>query len=254
VRKIAVDIASRSEAGSRKYNEDYLQHGELDRGWYAVLADGAGGHDNGGVASDLAARVAIYELGHRANQQSLSPQALGDVIRSAHEVLNEQQLGMQGHQRMHTTLVVLWIDKAEGSALWAHAGDSRLYVLRQGQVDQVSRDDSVVQSLVDAGLLDPAEARQHPNRNQLIAALGIDEPIEPHCCLAALALQDGDAFLLCSDGWYDQLDANDIESSLAAARDADAWLAAMQQFVQARQRPNQDNFSAVAVRIAVLTK
>lgn len=243
----AVDIASRSEAGARTYNEDYLQHGELDTGWFAVLADGAGGHSKGAVASDLAVRIATHELGHRSGLNALQPNDLGDVVRSAHEALNRQQLGLQGRQRMHATLVLLWIDRSQQHALWSHAGDSRLYVLRQGRIAHATRDDSVVQSMVNAGLLDEAQARQHPQRHQLIAALGSDEPIEPHCCETALALQDGDAFLLCSDGWYDLLESSDIESTLSCARSADDWLAAMQQCVLARQRPDQDNFSAIAV-------
>lgn len=242
-----VVIASRSEIGARGSNEDCLQHGAVETGWYAVLADGAGGHSNGAIASDLAVRIAAQELRRRAALEDLQPQALGQIVLAAHDALNSQQDGVRDRQRMHTTLVLLWIDAARQRALWTHVGDSRLYVLRQGRVDYITRDDSVVQSMVDAGLLAPEQARDHPNRNQLIAALGSDDPIEPNFSDAAFALRDGDAFLLCSDGWYDLLVPSDIENTLSRAATPDDWLAAMQRLVQQRLRPNQDNFSAIAV-------
>ncbi|HEY0856427.1 MAG TPA: protein phosphatase 2C domain-containing protein [Albitalea sp.] len=244
---LPIQIASRSEVGGRSRNEDHVLHGEVPGGWYALLADGAGGHSDGAVASELVVRAAAHELGERAAGSTLLPDALADLIRNAHAALNERQRGAMGRQRMHATLVALWIDRAQQHAIWSHAGDSRLYLLRRGRIAQVTHDDSVVQGMVDAGLLDAAQARIHPQRNQLLAALGSEEPIEPHCCDAPLALQDGDAFLLCSDGWHDPLDDADIEGGLAEARSADAWLAAMQRRLLARERAHQDNFSAIAV-------
>ena len=240
-------IASCSEVGARSHNEDYLEHGAVAPGWYAVLADGAGGHSNGAVASDLVVRIAAHQLRSRAAQQALQPPALVQIVRAANDELNRRQNGVRGVQRMHTTLVLLWIDRERQQALWSHVGDSRLYLLRQGRVHSVTRDDSVVQSMVDAGLLAPEQARAHPQRNQLIAALGSDEPIAPHASDPPVALRDGDAFLLCSDGWYESLADADIESTLAGAATVGDWLAAMQRCVQQRQRPNQDNFSAIAV-------
>jgi serine/threonine protein phosphatase PrpC len=244
-----VAMASRSDVGGRSHNEDHLQHGSFPEGWYAVLSDGAGGHSNGAIASDLVVRLASTVLGSQAAQSELAPESLGNIILDANDALNLQQQGLRGRQRMHATLVLLWIDRRRQEALWAHVGDSRLYWLRQGRVEHVTRDDSVVQSMVDAGLLGAEQAREHPLRNQLIAALGADDALLPHVCDAAVPLREGDAFLLCSDGWYDRLDAGDIERALLGALDVGAWLDTMRQLVEARQRPNQDNFSAVAVWI-----
>jgi serine/threonine protein phosphatase PrpC len=244
---LAVALASRSETGARTHNEDQLQHGEVGDGWYAVLADGAGGHRQGALAAELVVRMAALDLAQRAAQGGLHPAALGDIVRGAHEALNRRQQGLGGLERMHATLVLLWIDKARQQAMWSHAGDSRLYLLRQGRIERVTRDDSVVQSMVDAGLLDEAQARGHPQRNRLLAALGSEDEIEPHCMAEPLALQDGDAFLLCSDGWHDTLEPGEIEASLARAHSADDWLDAMKRSVQSRAQPHQDNFSAIAV-------
>ena len=242
-----ITLASRSAPGARPYNEDDLEYGTLGGGWFAVLADGAGGHTDGAIASDLVVCSAVQALAQRAGAGSLAPADLGEVLLLAHDALCQRQIGLQGQQRMLSTLVLLWIDTQPLHAFWAHVGDSRLYLLRQGRVEAVTCDDSVVQRLVEAGLLDAEQAREHPQRHQLIAALGDDEPVEPHICPAAVALREGDAFLLCSDGWYDAMAPGDIEATLARAHSAEAWLVAMDARVRERQVPNQDNFSAIAV-------
>ena len=242
-----ITVASRSAPGARAYNEDDLEHGTLGAAWFAVLADGAGGHSDGAIASALVVRTSVHALAQRAGVRALAPADLAEVVRLAHDALCERQVGLQGRQRMLATVVMLWIDTQPLNAFWAHVGDSRLYLLRQGRVETVTRDDSVVQRLVAAGLLDAEQAREHPQRHQLIAALGDDEPVEPHACPAAVALREGDAFLLCSDGWYDALAPGDIEATLACAPSADGWLIAMDARVRQRQLPNQDNFSAIAV-------
>jgi PPM family protein phosphatase len=173
--------------------------------------------------------------------------ALDQVTLCANEVLNQQQKGLTGQRRMHATVVVLWIDKISHQAVWSHVGDSRLYLMRRGRLAKVTRDDSVVQQMIDAGLIAATEARLHSQRNQLIAAMGSEEIIDPHLSDPSFLVQDGDAFLLCSDGWYDQLEPHDIEQCLANANNAEEWLDSMQALVQKRQRPHQDNFSAIAV-------
>ena len=244
-----IRIVSRSELGARQSNEDYLQHGSLAAGWYAVLSDGAGGHRDGAVAADLVVRMATHELGIRFANPDQPAAALQQVVHSANEALNRHQHGMRGHDRMHATLVLLWIDGTRRQALWSHVGDSRLYLLRHGRIAFVTRDDSVVQTMLDAGLINAAQARHHAQRNQLIAAMGSEEPIDPHISEAEFGIRDGDAFLLCSDGWYDPLEPDEIESTLAQADSAEEWLDHMATLVRQRQRKNQDNYSAIAVWI-----
>ena len=241
-----IQIASRSEIGARRRNEDYLKHGALEAGWYAVLSDGAGGHHDGAVAADLVVRIVVHELGVGA--AGVRPtMRLEQVVRVANDALNQQQQGLSGHERMHATLVVLWIDRARRQAVWSHVGDSRLYLLRKGRMMRVTRDDSVVQTMVDAGLIDAAQARHHAHRNQLTAAMGAEDPIEPHVSDAEFEIEEGDAFLLCSDGWYDPIEPDEIETTLSGSLSAQDWLDRMCALVQERDRKNQDNYSAVAV-------
>ena len=244
---IDVAIASRTAAGGRAHNEDCLQHAKLNQGWFAVVSDGAGGHDKGDVAADLVVRVAFHELGSQLTRCEGRPPVLAEVAHAANDALNRLQQGAVGHARMHATVVMLWIHRADMRASWSHVGDSRLYHLRHGRVSTVTRDDSVVQQLIDAGLLDPGQARGHANRNRLLSALGAEEPISPNVNDAALELRDGDAFLLCTDGWYDTLEAADIERCMARAASADDWLEAMHATIASRSPPHQDNLSAVAV-------
>lgn len=242
-----IQFASLSEIGARKHNEDYLQHGELEAGWFAVLSDGAGGHSDGAVAADLVVRMVAHELSIEFARPGQPGVALQQVVHVANDALNRRQEGMSGQQRMHATLVVLWIDKARRQAVWSHVGDSRLYLLRKGRVAHVTRDDSVVQTMLDAGLINEEQARNHAQRNQLIAAMGAEEPIEPHLSDADFEIAEGDAFLLCSDGWYDPLDPREIEATLADASGPHDWLDRMRTLVKQRQRRNQDNYSAIAV-------
>ena len=114
-------------------------------------------------------------------------------------------------------------------------------------IDLVTSDDSVVQRMVDAGLLTARQAQHHPKKNQLIAALGIQDAVEPHTLAQPVPIEEGDAFLLCSDGWWDSLEESVIADTLSDASSPDEWLTAMQRHIEAQDHPKQDNFSAVAV-------
>jgi serine/threonine protein phosphatase PrpC len=113
---------------------------------------------------------------------------------------------------------------------------------------RLTQDDSVVQRMLDAGLLTPRQAEVHPQKNQLIAALGIAEPVQPHTLMEPVSLQEGDTFLLCSDGWWGSLDEESgIARTLSEAATPEGWLDKMQRRITQRRVPRQDNFSAIAV-------
>jgi len=242
---LEIKMATRSEIGRRKGNEDDLRCGGAEPFWYAVLADGAGGHEHGAEASRRA--VTHIEDSLADGAPPFTTEHLTKAVNAAHAELQSRQQGAQGLARMHTTVVVLWIDSRTERALWSHVGDSRLYRLRHGRVDVITRDDSVVQRMVDGGLLAPEQARTHPQKNQLISALGVDDAVDPHTVAESVAIDDGDAFLLCSDGWWEPLSDDDIARTLEGADTAQQWLDAMQQQIEGRASPKQDNFSAIAV-------
>jgi serine/threonine protein phosphatase PrpC len=242
--QLAVAVASRSELGQRKSNEDNVRVCRDGDRWVAIVADGAGGHRGGAEASRRA--VDALEAALCADGAAFDVDALTAAVLAAHaEVFSAAERNVHGAARMHTTVVVLWIDPKSASALWSHVGDSRLYRVRDGVAVLLTSDDSVVQRMVDAGLMSAEQAGTHPQKNQLLAALGIEDDVEPHT--ASATLRDGDAFLLCSDGWWDALDAQTIAADLVRGESPDDWLDAMQQRIESRGAPRQDNFSAIAV-------
>lgn len=239
-----IQVASRSEVGARAHNEDDLRHGSNGPLRFIVVSDGAGGHSNGAMASDLVVRTTALILQRTAE---FTPAVLAQAIEQANEAVNAGQQGLKAHQRMHATVVCLWLDADQHQALWANVGDSRLYRVRRGRAQTLTRDDSVVQQMVDAGFIKPEEARHHPRKNQLLAAMGMEEAMQVHVPAQPDVVQDGDAFLLCTDGWWDHFELEDLEDTLHDAPSPQAWLDKMADVVVQRQTPNQDNYTAVAV-------
>ncbi len=240
-----IHIASRSERGARQGNEDDLRHGNASVGWYAVVADGAGGHSRGAEA----AQRAVTCIESLLNDQALSftPANLTYAVHSAHAEVKRHQDSGSLDARMHCTIVVLWIEPMANYALWTHVGDSRLYRIRQGISELMTIDDSVVQRMVRAGLITAEQATHHPQKNQLLAALGIEGDVYPHTVARPVELRDGDAFLLCTDGWWETLDGASLVATMAASQTPAEWLDRMQRHIETRANPKQDNFSAVAV-------
>jgi PPM family protein phosphatase len=241
---LKVRIASQSGPGARESNEDDLRFGQRGGIAYAVLSDGAGGHKNGAFASDLVVRLVTVAL---QSQDILLPQTLHDMVHAAHELLLQQQQVAILRERMHATLVALWIDAGQSLALWSHVGDSRMYLLRDGDLRHVTRDDSAVRQMVDAGLITAEAARDHPKRHHLLCAMGVETSFVAHTLEKAYPLREGDAILLCTDGWWDSLAPGDIERMLAGAADPQEWLERMESVIRSAARPDQDNHSAIAL-------
>jgi serine/threonine protein phosphatase PrpC len=150
---------------------------------------------------------------------------------------------------MHTTVVALWVLPSLEQALWTHVGDSRLYRVRHGQGELLTQDDSIVQHMVRSGMLSEAQGRAHPQKNHLLAALGIEGDVTPHTVVRPVELMEGDAFLLCSDGWWDNFEPHDIAAALHRSNSPEEWLDDMRRHIAGRAVPRQDNYTAVAVWI-----
>jgi PPM family protein phosphatase len=236
----SIRIAACSLTGARSHNEDVVRHGSTPQGHFAVV-----GHRRGAEAAHRSADCMERLL--RDGGLEFCPASLTAMVRQAHRVLLAHQDSSATELRMHSTVVTLWIDAAGEHALWTHVGDSRLYRIRQQRTDIVTSDDSVVQRMVRLGLISIEQAAHHPQKNQLVAALGIDGEVEPHTVVRPVEVQEGDAFLLCTDGWWEGLDDQALRSTLARALSPQDWLAGMQALIEARRMPRQDNFSAIAV-------
>ncbi len=250
---LPLQISQRSCTGARDHNEDCVGVERVGQHWCMVLSDGAGGHRDGALASRLVVDRILE--GFRSRPPIDGPD-LGELVLDAHDGVIAAQRARGATDRagaMHATVVVLLVDTERRVALWGHVGDSRLYLLRDGRAEALTRDDSVLQWMVDAGFWQADQLHQHPQRNQLMAALGADEGVEPHVSADPFELRKGDAFLLCSDGWWGSVGNSEIERLLAGAATPDQWLDAMIACANGRADPRQDNFSAIGCWVGTRT-
>jgi len=249
VKRLTVQVAQRSCIGARSRNEDCLAVEHRDGYWCLVLSDGAGGHDDGARAAQLAVDRVI--AGFRS-RPPVDGRDLSELLLDAHDAVvagQRERPASSAAAAMHATVVVLVIDALRGLALWGHVGDSRLYQWRAGRLSTVTRDDSILQWALDTGLIDAAHVQTLPNRGVLLAALGSAEEAAPHVS-ERIELERTDAFLLCSDGWWGALDPQTISALLVEAPSPEEWLDAMIALTLRRADPRQDNYSAIACWIS----
>lgn len=236
----------------RENNEDSFFVDE-DAGLF-VVADGMGGHAAGEVASRVAVDT-IRELlqgGVDPDETRLDRdmQDPADVLRerlryamnqASARIRREAQLN-PAYAGMGTTVAVLLIEGRQAHV--AHVGDSRIYLLRDGQLQRLTRDHTVVQQEIDAGRLTPALARQVPHRNYLTQSVGYHGPVEPDT--ATRPVQAGDVFVLCSDGLTDPLDDPRIAEIMRQTHPSDLAETLVNQAVQGG---GEDNITVVTVRV-----
>ncbi len=189
-------IHQASHIGNRRYNQDRVAYVYSNDAILLVLADGMGGHLHGEVAANLAITTFVESFCQHAHIDH--PQHfLTDTMRQAHltimDLPQEKEQGFPG-----TTCVAALIQ--DGKLYRGHAGDSRLYLLRNGAVTAKTRDHSMVQQWLEWGVIDEEEARTHPKRNQITNCLGGVEDLYELELAEPVALQSGDVVLLCSDG------------------------------------------------------
>jgi serine/threonine protein phosphatase PrpC len=240
--EIRVSVLSR--AGGRARNEDACGYCSVrGLGCYA-LADGAGGHGGGDVASRIAIQTALDAFTQAPEVSVARAEAL---VTAANVAVMARQRVDASVGDMRSTLVVLLLDTVRRTACWAHVGDSRLYLVRQGRVIVRTRDQSLLQDMLDAGVLAAPDAAGAPHRAVLTGSLGGDDSFFPDVCGAPEPLHPGDVFLLCSDGFWDWIDEPALEATLPRAGQPDGWLQDLERRFVDRIHPGSDNYSAVAV-------
>lgn len=218
----------------RAINEDALLARDDLCLW--CVADGMGGHD----AGDVAAQAIVEQLGRTPftldGQRLL--RSIDETLRSTNRALWHQ--GGQGQRTIGSTVAVLVVVADQFACLWA--GDSRVYVLRDGRLHQLTVDHSVVADLVRAGVITADEAERHVDANVVTRAVGAEDDLTLDVCSDEVA--PGDVFLLCSDGLTKMLDDDEIERIVGEAgieRAADALISAT------LDRGARDNVSVVLV-------
>lgn len=238
-----LEIAVLSRSGGRARNEDACGYWSSDRLCCCVVSDGAGGHGGGDVASKLAVSGILRDF---SSGSEMSPGAIAAALERANRAVIEHQGDGRRLRDMHATATVLLVDTLARRALWGHVGDSRVYGFRAGRVMVQTKDHSVLQRVIDGGVMDPVALRNHPQRNVLLYALGSEDDFRSEVVPTPLALREGDAFLLCTDGLWEYVEEAVMERTLVHAASPEQWLAMMETAVLERARPGHDNYSAVA--------
>jgi protein phosphatase len=205
-----IESAGLTDVGQmRTSNQDALGEFRSPASRLLIVADGMGGHRGGQTAS----RVAVETIEQVFRSAEGAP---GQVLRSAFEAANERVHGMASQDPellgMGTTGVALLFTGSE-QAWVAHVGDSRAYRMRNGALERLTQDHSVVEELQRRGIVTPEEAAVHPRRNEILRSIGVEPDVEVE--LQCVLVEPGDLFLLCSDGLSGVLSDQEIADVLA---------------------------------------
>jgi PPM family protein phosphatase len=233
----------------RDHNEDSI--GSLASLGLLVLADGMGGHKGGEVASALAVDTILSQL--KKSLANIKPGEIDDktgyshesmaiesAIKEANNVIYQASKNNIQYEGMGTTVVVLLF--YDNRLTVAHVGDSRLYRMRNKILEQMTRDHTLLQELVDRGFYTKQEARKSLNKNLVTRAVGVNPTVDIDL-LEDIAITD-DVFLLCSDGLTDMIDDDLIEGTMLNYRE-NLERAAKELVSQANQHGGKDNVSAM---------
>lgn len=221
----------------RKINEDSIMS-KPEAGLWAV-ADGMGGYEAGDVASKMIVS-SLAEIEKHEHLSSFVDDIENKIIDANHRILEYSEI-MHDGRTLGSTIISLLIKGQVGVCLWA--GDSRLYLLRNNQLQQISRDHSHVQELLDQGTITEEEAINHPDGNVITRAVGTSHEI--YVDIKAFNVQLGDTFLLCSDGLYNSVEESDIEQYM---RSNDTGDSVKQMIVKSLENGAPDNVSIVLVK------
>jgi protein phosphatase len=243
-------ICATDTGRARANNEDSLSQ-DADVG-LAVLADGMGGYAAGEVAAGMATSFIVNELGRwlRDSQDQATDsdirRAMDICVDNANRAIFNAANANPQYAGMGTTLVVAVF--REDRVLIGHVGDSRVYRWRKEQFEQITRDHSLLQEQIDAGLITPAQAQFSANRNLVTRAVGVESTVALETNLHEL--QDKDVFLLCSDGLSDML-ADEQIAEILALREENLAKTATALVDAANEAGGRDNISVILTRIHV---
>jgi len=229
--------------GGRDNNEDSAACIESNGNLCFVVADGLGGHGKGEVASQKLVEIFSreFETGYDNNET---------FLKTAFDAAQNEILALQNEQRakmgMKTTAVCLSI--IDGKCQWAHVGDSRLYMINKNKIKLRTLDHSVPQMLALSGDIKEKHIAHHPDRNRLLRVIGIEWDSPRYELSDETQLDNCQAFLLCTDGFWELCDSKKIKNFFKRSTNADEWLDLMTAEVQSNgQGKNMDNYTAIAI-------
>jgi serine/threonine protein phosphatase PrpC len=208
-------IYQESRTGARQANQDRVSYSYSREALLMVIADGMGGHLHGEVAAQISVQYITEIFQHEATPRIKDPALfLSKALLNAHHAILDYAGDRLLKDAPRTTCVACIVQ--DGAAFWAHAGDSRLYLIRNGKIAAQTRDHSRVRMMVDDGLISEAEAANHPSRNRIYSCLG--GPASPLIEFSPrTSLRGGDILALCTDGAWGPLGDARLAQSLSEA-------------------------------------
>ena len=199
-----------SPGAEKKFNEDAVETAEINGGLLAVLCDGVGGDNGGDLAARIALKSALYFFSASENTDNLEKIKLA-IEESNSFVLNHSSASAQ-QKNMATTLEIIYLK--DNFVYWGHIGDSRIYHLKSKRLNQITKDHSLVQKLLDEGYLTHKQAADHPQKNVIIKALGDNQFIEPDLSKIRLNENEENKLFICSDGVSNLISNSELEKVL----------------------------------------
>jgi len=199
-----------SPGSEKKFNEDAVETTEINDGLLAVLCDGVGGDNGGDLAARIALKSALYFFSASENGDYLEKIKLA-IEESNSFVLNHSSTSVP-LKNMATTLEIIFLK--ENVVYWGHIGDSRIYHLKSKRLNQITKDHSLVQKLLDEGYITHKQAANHPQKNVIIKALGDNALIEPDISKIKLNENEENRFFICSDGVSNLIGNSELEEVL----------------------------------------
>jgi len=237
-------IFQESRKGTRKANQDRTSYAYTRDALLMVVADGMGGHLHGEVASQIAVQLMTEAFQRESKPTLTDPSAfLQKTMLDAHYALQDYAKARDLVESPRTTCVACVVQNA--MACWAHAGDSRLYHVREGRIQAQTRDHSRVQMLVDQGRVREEAVQNHPDRNKIFNCVGATA--RPQIELSKpMPLRQDDMLILCSDGFWGPLTGKLITATLMK-RDLMSAIPALLDLAELRAGADCDNLSVVAM-------
>jgi serine/threonine protein phosphatase PrpC len=233
-----------SKVGDRDGNEDRVGYSFSKDALLMVIADGMGGHHGGEIASEIAVQEITQRFRMEAQNKLKRPfEFLMGAIQAAHRAIVAHADRNNMLECPRTTCVACVVQS--GYAYWAHAGDSRLYVLRRGNLIAATQDHSKVQQLIDSGQITPEQAARHPDRNKIFSCLGGVVP--PAIDMGReVRMEPGDTVLLSTDGFWAQIPAT-ILGQMLTQKSLPALMPGLVNEAHRRAAGESDNISVVAM-------
>lgn len=237
-----IKTALLSEKGGRSKNEDFCSYHE--QGGYAcfVLADGLGGHAGGELASRYAVEGILRAF---TDDPGYTTEQIRRYLLSAQEYVKASKTEEYKFFSLKTTVVIFITDFKK--TRWAHIGDSRLYRFSKGKLVFQTKDHSVPQMMVNSGEISSEQIREHEDRGRLTRVFDDENEVKPEILEKPVKLKRKDAFLLCTDGLWENVWEEEMANELKKAETQEQWLKSLKSILLSRVDQNHDNYSAISI-------